>query len=119
MDDHTKTPEERELAEILKRIGPGEIACVLLFCKALSLDKKGKNAATREGMRSRLLLIEGIWKGISLRSERGKARRGVLRPDDLQVLQEGFGISPDWVLTGDTTALRHGLEKFLARRAAA
>ena len=92
-----------EFASILPRLSCESLRCLCVLGLALKLRADGKGSTRRSHVRERLAAVELAWC-FSLHVERGKARRGELAHEDLAYL-EGFGIAPEWILTGDIEAL--------------
>jgi len=95
-----------ELGQLMTGLGPPERRLVCLFAEALLLAQDGG-----DDVRSRLRLLERTF-GLSLYTMRRQAKAGRLGPEHLSVLDGEFGVSPDWVLFGDSRALAQRIVVF-------
>lgn len=95
-----------ELGQLMAGLGPPERRLVCLFAEALLLAQDGSNDVC-----GRLRLVERTFD-LSLYTMRRHAKAGRLVPEQLGVLDGEFGISPDWILHGDSLALAQRIVAF-------
>lgn len=95
-----------ELGQLMTGLGPPQRRLVCLFAEALLLAQEGENDVC-----SRLRLVERTFD-LSLYAMRRQAKSGRLGSEHLAVLDDEFGVSPDWVLFGDSLALAERIVAF-------
>jgi hypothetical protein len=87
-------------------LDPPQRRLVCLFAEALLLAQDGEN-----DVGGRLRLLERTFD-MSLYTMRRRAKSGCLGPEDLSALDSEFGVSPIWVLEGDSRALAQRIVTF-------
>lgn len=95
-----------EFTRLIRGLTAHQLRLVWLFAEALGLEGK-----QRRHQCDRLRALERAF-GLSLQSARRQARIGLVDLREIDALDEGFGVSRSWVLTGDVDALRAGIVAF-------
>lgn len=77
---------------------------VWLYAEALRLQQEG-----RQHPCDRLRAVEKVLL-VPMSSARRRARFGRVDEAELSALEEGFGVSRQWIVSGDVEALKAGIE---------
>lgn len=93
-------------SELLRGMTVFRTRLVWLYVEALQLEATG-----RQHPCDRLRAVEKVFR-VPLASARRQARLGLIDEVEIAALEEGFGLSRDWILHGDVAAMRAGIEAF-------
>lgn len=97
-------PHRKEFAQLLTFLSVDRTRIVWLYAEALRLEREGRRHPC-----DRLRAVERVLL-VSLAAARRKARLGEVDERGVKALEEGFGVSHQWVVDGNVDALKMGIE---------
>ncbi len=97
---------ERDFEMLVRTLTVERTRLAWLYAEALELARRGRHHPC-----DRLRSVEAVMQ-LSLAPARRKARLGLANDQEIAALDQGLGISREWLARGDTAALRSRILEF-------